>query len=116
MPCPAGSDPVAIDAELIRVTVGKTAWLSLQRTPRWASSQRLGVSSGEIRSGRMPSQTITKARLAALTLLTPSQVGRDESRPYITQSCRGGACPARTCPPALATPARVYASSTYGAS
>src|SRR4051794_41984603 len=99
MPCPAGSDPVAIDAELIRVTVGKTAWLSWQRTPRWASPQRLGVSSGEIRSGRMPSQTITKARLAALTLLSPSPHGRRMRRPYHADTCRGGGFPPPPPPP-----------------
>src|SRR3954447_26022050 len=72
MPWPAGCEPVASEVELILVTVGKTAWLSMQWTPLWVSPQRFGVSSGEIKSGRMPSQTMTMARLAALTLWTPS--------------------------------------------
>jgi hypothetical protein len=56
--------PVESDAELTRVTVGKTAWLLLKKTPSPASRARFGVSSGEMRSGRIPSQIMTTARCA----------------------------------------------------
>ena len=56
--------PVAIAAELVRVTVGKTEWLLRKLTPSWRRRQRLGVSSAAIESGRSPSSTITTLSVA----------------------------------------------------
>src|SRR5262249_27568487 len=62
MPLLPGCVPVAIAAALTRVTVGNTAWLSVNRTPSVASRKSVGVSSAVIASGRSPSttKTITK--------------------------------------------------------
>ena len=54
-------------AELMRVDVGKTAWLFLQNTPRPAIRCKNGVFSAVMASGLSPSHTISRVMLALLS-------------------------------------------------
>src|SRR4051812_202991 len=66
--------PVPIAAALARVTVGNTACPLTKFTPSSRSRQRLGVSCAVIESGRKPSTTSTRLRVALPATAGPAIV------------------------------------------
>ena len=65
-PCPAGWQPVAIDAEVVRVVDGKTLRCAVNERASEAIRDKFGVRSGDRRSARRPSQMTSTARFMLL--------------------------------------------------